>query len=42
MNSLKCQLDEFEQFQFEATNNRNKLAKLYDKRLINFDGEEKK
>ena len=41
MNSLKCKLAEFEQFQFVATNNKNKLANLYDKGLISFDGEEK-
>ena len=41
MNNLKFQFAEVEQFQFEEINNRDKLAKLYDKGLINFDGEEK-
>ena len=39
MDYLKWQLNEFEQSEFETSKNRDKLAKLYEKGLINSDGE---
>ena len=39
IDNLKWQLNEFEQSEFETSKNRDKLAKLYKKGLINSDGE---
>ena len=39
MNDLRWQLTELEQIQFESLNDRDKLAKLYVKGLINSNGE---
>ena len=41
MDNLRGQLVDLEQSQIEANKNRDKLANLYEKGIINYDGETK-
>ena len=41
MDNLRCQMHDIEQYQIKAAKDRDELAKLYDRGLINSDGEAK-